>query len=83
MRNKLRLGFLVIIGLFWVICIHTLLSSTELRDSFVHLNDYVFPTIIEMNQMNLQLNEVREVTLSNILLGEGPDERKASKEQLE
>ena len=83
MRNKLRLGFLVIIGLFWVICIHTLLSSTELRDSFVHLNDYVFPTIIEMNQMNLQLNEVREVTLSYILLGEGPDERKASKEQLE
>jgi len=83
MRNKLRLGFLVIIGLFWVICIHTLLSSTKLRDSFVHLNDYVFPTIIEMNQMNTQLNEVREVTLFYILLGDAPDERKVSKEQLE
>lgn len=83
MRNKLRLGFLVVIGLFWVICIHTLLGSTALKDSFVRLNDYVFPTIIEMGQMNTQLNEVREVTLSYVLLGDAPDQRKASKEQLE
>ncbi|MCK4792675.1 MAG: PAS domain S-box protein, partial [Desulfobacteraceae bacterium] len=83
MRNKLRLGFLVIIGLFWVICIHTLLSSTGLKDSFVRLNDHVFPTIIEMNQMNTQLNEVREVTLAYILLGDAPDVREASRQQLE
>ena len=83
MRNRLRIGFLVIIVLLWAIGVYWVLSSMKLRDISIHIQDQVFPTIIEMNQMNTQLNEVREVTLAYILLGDAPDVREASKQQLE
>jgi len=83
MRNKLRIGFLVIIALLWAIGIYWVLSSMKLRDISVHVQDQVFPTIIEMGQMNTQLNETREMTLAYILLGDSPDEREVSREQLE
>ena len=83
MRNRLRIGFLVIIVLLWAIGVYWVLSSMKLRDISIHIQDQVFPTIIEMNQMNTQLNEVREVTLAYILLGDAPDVREASRQQLE
>ena len=81
--NKLRIGFLVIIALFWAISIYALLGNMTLRDSFVHLDGHVYPMIIEMGEMNTQLNEVREVTLAYILLGDSSDGREVFREQLE
>ncbi len=83
MRNKLRIGFLLIIVFMWVIGVYWVSSSMKLRDISLHVQEEVFPTIVEMGQMNAELNEVREVTMSYILLGDTPDERKVSGEQLE
>lgn len=83
MRNKLRVGFLLIIVFLWTVGVYWVLSSMKLRDISIHIQDQVFPTIIEMGQMNNQLNETREVTLAHIVLGDSPDEREVSREQLE
>ena len=83
MRNKLRIGFLLIIVFLWAIGVYWVSSSMELRDISVHVQEQVFPTIIEMGQMNTELNEVRELTLAYILLGDSPDGREVSGKQLE
>ena len=83
MRNKLRVGFLLIIVFLWTVGVYWVLSSMKLRDISIHVQAQVFPTIIEMGQMNNQLNETREVTLAHIVLGDSPDEREVSREQLE
>ncbi len=83
MRNKLRIGFLLIIVFLWAIGVYWVSSSVKLRDISLHVQEEVFPTIVETGQMHTQLNEVREVTLSYIVLGDTPDERKVPREQLE
>ena len=83
MRNKLRIGFLVIIVLSWAIAVYALMGNMNLRDSFVHLDSHVYPMIIEMGEMNTELNETREVTLAYILLGDSSDARELSRKQLE
>ncbi len=82
MQNKLRIGFLLIIAFLWGIGTYWVLSSMKLRDISLHVQNQVFPTIIEMGQMNAELNETREVTLAYILLGDALDGREAFKVQL-
>ncbi len=83
MRGKLRLGFLVVIVLLWVICIYAVLSSMSVREVFIELGHHVVPSTITMIEMKTELNEVREETLAYILRGDVLSEGKTSREQLE